>query len=75
MYASVDRIEGDTIVLLWDDGREEHRSFESFLYPVTEGLVLKEEDSWLIPAFQETRRRKKCAQQMLARACRHEKEE
>ncbi len=71
---SVDRIEEGIAVLLFDDGEEQRVDVSKFRFPLTEGLVLVEEEDGFAPDVKETDTRRKEAENLLEKILQKQKE-
>jgi len=66
-YCSVDRIEGGTAVLLFDDGEERAVKTETLAFSVNEGLIIRETKRGFRPDARETERRRAAAAELFNR--------
>jgi len=64
-YCSVDRIEGETAVLLFDSGKERRLASDSFKFQIEEGMVLKKKGGKYLFDGEETERRRASAAALL----------
>ncbi|MCL2538934.1 MAG: DUF3006 domain-containing protein [Oscillospiraceae bacterium] len=71
-YCSIDRIEGETAVLLFDDGRKRHVATAALEFYAVEGMVLQKRGRRYLPDEEESNRRRAEAAAMIEKLLKKE---